>query len=189
MGTHPIFESDFDCLTDKAKMASKSKFWNSDSDSSSTESDSEPKVEVQKVKKKNVKQIFTDEESDEEKRVVKCTTDKRFDEMRDIIKKAKNARKNKDFNASLNLFQDLTRSFVKSAKVVEKVGIPVFYARELVELDDYVKTSWEDKEFKKKLSKDRSRGLTTIRQRLKKYFNDNENNAEIVKRVEEYRLN
>lgn len=86
------------------------------------------------------------------------------------------------------MFQELTRSFVKSAKVVEKEGIPSFYIKELAELDDYIKLVWEDKDFKKKLSRDRSKGLTTIRQRLKRYFNDVET-AHINKRVEDYRLN
>ena len=61
-------------------------------------------------------QIYTDESEDEEKRIVKSVTVKRFDELREIIKKAKNARKNKDFNASLNMFVELTRSFTKSTK-------------------------------------------------------------------------
>ena len=58
-----------------------------------------------------MKQIYTDDESDEEKRVVKSSTDKRFDELRDIIKKAKNARRAnvQDFNASLTMFQELTK--------------------------------------------------------------------------------
>ena len=60
--------------------------------------------------------------------MVKSAVDKRFDELRDVIKKAKNARKVKDFNISLNTFTDLTRVFEKSTKVVEKEGIPTFYA-------------------------------------------------------------
>ena len=48
--------------------------------------------------------------------------------------------------------------------------------------------TWEDKDYKKKLSKDRSKGLSTIRQRLKKYFNEDEN-SEIVKKMENCREN
>ena len=72
--------------------------------------------------------------------------------------------------------------------MVEKEGIPTFYIRELADIDDYIKNVWEDKAARKKLSKDRSRALTTLRQRLGKYFRDEEN-AVVVKRVEEYRLN
>ena len=39
----------------------------------------------------------------------KLIQDKRFDELRDIIKKARNTRKNNDLNASLNLFQDFSK--------------------------------------------------------------------------------
>jgi translation initiation factor 3 subunit C len=129
---------------------------------------------------------LTDEESEEETRVVKSSKDKRFDDMLDIIKKAKNARKNKDFNASLTIFQDLTKAYVKSAKVIEKEGVPSFYVKELVELEDYINLTWSDKELKKKLSKDRARGLTTLRQRLKKYFVDVQG---LTKKVEDFRLN
>merc|ERR1711937_587308 len=116
------------------------------------------------------KAIIEDSESEEENRVVKTLKDKRFDELRDIIKKARNTRKNNDLNASLNLFQDFSKAFVKSQKVIEKEGTPRFYVRELYEIEKYVAAKWEDKEFKKKLSKDKSRSLTTLRQKLKKYL-------------------
>ena len=61
-------------------------------------------------------------------------------------------------------------AFVKSQKVIEKEGTPRFYVRELYEIEKYVAAKWEDKEFKKKLSKDKSRSLTTLRQKLKKYL-------------------
>ena len=44
-------------------------------------------------------------------------------------------------------------AFVKSQKVIEKEGTPRFYVRELYEIEKYVAAKWEDKEFKKKLSK------------------------------------
>ena len=40
----------------------------------------------------------------------------------------------------------------------------------MYEIEKYVAAKWEDKEFKKKLSKDKSRSLTTLRQKLKKYL-------------------
>lgn len=149
-----------------------SRFWNnSDSDSSSEESsDSSVEEQVQKIAPKKKKAIIEDSESEEENRVVKTLKDKRFDELRDIIKKARNTRKNNDLNASLNLFQDFNKAFVKSQKVIEKEGTPRFYVRELYEIEKYVAAKWEDKEFKKKLSKDKSRSLTTLRQKLKKYL-------------------
>ena len=100
----------------------------------------------------------------------------------------------------MNHFEDLKKSFTKSQKVIEKEGTPRFYIRELFELEKYVSEKWEvslsqfsecvekflnickfikDKDFKKKLSKDKSKSLSTLRQRIKKYLQSEEKiNAE-----------
>merc|ERR1712141_326973 len=186
MGTHPIFESDFDCLTE---MASKSKFWNvtdSESDSDSESSSGSEEIVREVKQKKKVKVIVDDSESEEEKRPVKNLKDKRFDEIREICKKSRNTRKNNDLNAAMNLFEDLKKSLSKSIKVIEREGTPRFYIRELFEVEKYVAAKWEDKDFKKKLSKDKSKSLSTLRQRIKKYLQQEDKiNAEF----DEYKKN
>jgi len=155
----------------------------SDSDSSTSSSSSEQIVkQVKKVQRK----IVDDSESEDENRVVKSEKDKRFDEMRDIIKKSKNTRKNNDLNATMNHFLDLTKAFAKSEKVVKQTGIPCFIVRELVEVEAYTAEKWSDKEFRKKLSKDKSRSLTTLRQRIKKYFVEA---VKVATEVEDYKKN
>ena len=53
---------------------------------------------------------------------------------------------------------------------MKQTGIPCFIVKELVDVEAYTAEKWSDKEFRKKLSKDKSRSLTTLRQRIKKYF-------------------
>merc|ERR1712131_577364 len=155
----------------------------SDSDSSTSSSSSEQIVkQVKKVQRK----IVDDSESEDENRIVKSEKDKRFDEMRDIIKKSKNTRENNDLNATMNHFLDLTKAFAKSEKVVKQTGIPCFIVRERVEFEAYTTEKWGDKEFRKKLSKVKSRSLTTLRQRIKKYFVEA---VKVATEVEEYKKN
>jgi len=146
--------------------ASDSSGSDSDSSSSSASSTEQKEVRVKKVTRK----IVDDSESEDENRVVKSEKDKRFDEMRELIKKSKNTRKNNDLNAAMNHFIDLTKAIAKSDKVVKQTGIPCFIVKELVDVEAYTAEKWSDKEFRKKLSKDKSRSLTTLRQRIKKYF-------------------
>merc|ERR1712157_535631 len=115
--------------------------------------DSSVEEQVQKIVQKKKKAIIEDSESEEENRVVKTLKDKRFDELRDIIKKARNTRKNNDLNASLNLFQDFSKAFVKSQKVIEKEGTPRFYVRELYEIEKYVLPNGRIKNSKRNFQK------------------------------------
>lgn len=94
-------------------------------------------------------------------------------------------RKINDFSALLNTFKDYGTTLNKSAKVIEKEGLPRFYIKELVELDDYINAKWEDKDFKKKLSKQGSKGLTTLRQRLRKYFAEEPKTADELTKYRE----
>ena len=98
---------------------------------------------------------------------------------------ARNMRKINDFSALLNTFKDYHTTLSKTAKVIEKEGLPRFYIKELVELDDYINAKWDDKDFKKKLSKQGSKGLTTLRQRLRKYFAEEPKTAEELTKYRE----
>lgn len=167
-------------------MTSRAKYWESESSSSESDSESE-EVKIRTIKEKTKKrpnrpQIFTDDESENEGRIVKNLKDRRFDELSELIKKARNARKINDFSTLLNNFKDFLSTLNKTAKVIEKDGVPRFFIRELADLEDYIGAKWEDKDFKKKLSKQGSKSLTTLRQRLKKYFNEETKiAAELVK--------
>lgn len=117
---------------------------------------------------------FSDDEEDT-KRVVRSARDKRFDEMKDIIRLLKNHKKIKDMSNVLNDFEILIKAFEKAKKIVDAEGIPSFYIRCLMELEDFVTECWDDKEGRKQMSKNNARGLTTLRQRLRRHNRDYEN--------------
>ena len=117
---------------------------------------------------------FSDEE-EEAKRVVKTAKEKRYEELHKIIKQIKNYKKIKDISKLLTSFENLIRAFVKARPVIEREegGVtPRFYVRCLVELDDFVVDCWEDREGRKNMSKNNSKSLATLRQKLRKYTKD-----------------
>ncbi|KAL4224197.1 Eukaryotic translation initiation factor 3 subunit C [Mactra antiquata] len=155
-------------------------FKGSDSESDSSEDSIQEPVQRPAVAAK-VFQFSDDEE--ETRRVVRSEKDKRYDELRNIIKSLKNKKKIKDMSNVLSEFESLMKAFDKAKKVVEKEGIPRFYIRTLAELEDFVAECWEDREGRKKMNKINAKSLTTLRQKLKKYLRDYE------KEVEDYKQN
>uniref|UniRef100_A0A914RKR2 Eukaryotic translation initiation factor 3 subunit C N-terminal domain-containing protein n=1 Tax=Parascaris equorum TaxID=6256 RepID=A0A914RKR2_PAREQ len=73
-------------------------------------------------------------------------------------------------------FEELCRVFEKTKAVLARQGMstPRFYIRILVEIEDFVNEQWEDKESRKTMSKANSKGLTTLRQKIRKYNKDME---------------
>lgn len=146
-------------------------FQRSDSESDSESSDDNIQ-DVRPTPARAVMQFSDDEE--EVKRVVRSQKDKRFDELRSVIKLMKNHMKIKDMANVLTDFETLTKAFDKAKKVVDKEGIPRFYIRTIAELEDFVNELWEDREWRKNISKNNSKGLSTVRQKIKKYNRDYE---------------
>lgn len=145
------------------------------SDSESESSSSEDEINIPRAgttAARPVAYAFSDEE-DEPKRIVRSAKDKRFDELREIIKKMGNHKKIKDMASVLTDFEELGKAYEKAKKVIEKENqIPRFFLRCLVELEDFVAECWEDREGRKQMSKNNAKGLTTLRQKLKKYNRD-----------------
>ncbi|CAL1289334.1 unnamed protein product [Larinioides sclopetarius] len=147
------------------------------SDTESESSSSEEEQVPQKAQGITSAFTFSDEEEDV-KRVVRSAREKRYEELTEIIKLIKNHKKIKDMSKLLTSFENLTRAFVKARPVIEKEEkgvIPKFYIRCLVELEDFIAECWEDKEGRKNMSKNNSRSLATLRQKLRKYNKDFEN--------------
>jgi len=84
----------------------------------------------------------------------------------------RNHKKIKDMASTLTDFEGLCKSYDKAKKVVDREGIPRFYLRCLVELLDFVNECWEDREWRDSISKSNARGLTTLKQKLRKYCKD-----------------
>uniref|UniRef100_UPI00398EDF53 eukaryotic translation initiation factor 3 subunit C-like protein n=1 Tax=Pristiophorus japonicus TaxID=55135 RepID=UPI00398EDF53 len=115
--------------------------------------------------------LVSDDEEDT-KRVVRSAKDKRFDELMNIIKTIRNAMKIRDMAKCLEEFEVLGKAYFKSKSIVDKEGIPKFYIRILVDLEDMVNEVWEDRDGRKKMNKNNSKALATMRQKIRKYNRD-----------------
>lgn len=153
-----------------------SRFFATGSDSESESESSEEEQIPQKAAAITSAYAFSDDE-EEAKRVVRSTREKRFEELTDIIKQIKNHKKIKDMSKLLTGFENLTKAFQKAKPVIEKEeggNIPKFFIRSLVELEDFVTECWEDRDGRKNMSKNNSKSLATLRQKLRKYNKEHE---------------
>ena len=117
---------------------------------------------------------FSDDEEDT-KRVVRSAREKRYELLHNIIKSIRNSKKIKDFNKMETSFQELTKAFDKARPVIlkEEAGItPRFYVRILVEMEDLINETWEDREGRRNMSKNNSKSLGALRQKLRKYIRE-----------------
>ncbi|RZF36351.1 hypothetical protein LSTR_LSTR008832 [Laodelphax striatellus] len=117
---------------------------------------------------------FSDEEEDT-KRVVRSAKEKRYEDLMNTIKQIRNFKKIKDMSSMLSSFEDLMRAYTKAIPVINKEenGVtPRFYLRCLVELEDFISEVWEDREGRKNMSKNNSKSLSSLRQKLRKYNKD-----------------
>ena len=107
--------------------------------------------------------------------MVRSTKEKRYENLTSVIKSIRNHKKIKDMSSILTSFEDLTRAYQKALPVVtkEENGItPRFYLRCLMELEDFINEVWEDRDGRKNLSKNNSKSLGTLRQKVRKYIKD-----------------
>ena len=154
---------------------------NSDSDSSSSSSDSEDERGAQQ----QPSAFLMSDDEEETKRVVRSAREKRYEALNQIIKNIRNSKKIKDFTKMESGFIELTKAYEKAKPVVEKEenGVtPRFFIRILVELEDIINETWEDRDGRKKMSKNNSKSLGALRQKLRKYMKDFE---EDVKKFQE----
>ncbi|CDW60000.1 eukaryotic translation initiation factor 3 [Trichuris trichiura] len=153
-----------------------SKFFRALSESESeTESSDEEQIQPARTAYQRPMPAFVLSDSeDDQKRVVRPEKDRRFEELRDLIKQIRNLRKIKDMSKILTTFEDLCRVFQKAKAVIDREGgvTPRFFLRSLTELEDFVNENWDDRKDRKTLSKNNARGLATLRQKLRKYMRD-----------------
>lgn len=72
-------------------------------------------------------------------------------------------------------FEDLQKAYVKALPVIQKEEngqTPRFYTRCLVELEDFINEMWEDRDGRKNLSKNNGKSLASMRQKLRKYVKE-----------------
>lgn len=116
--------------------------------------------------------------------MVRSAKDKHYEELNNTIKLIRNHKKIKDVAKLLSGFEDLIKAYQKAkSSVIDKEEggkIPKFYIKCLVELDDFVNENWEDR---KNMNKNNSKSLTTLRQKLRKY------NKDFEQEINDYREN
>ncbi len=117
---------------------------------------------------------YSDEEEDR-KRVVRSAKEKRYEQLHAIIKTIRNSKKIKDFYKMESSFIELTKALEKARPVIVKEEngvVPKFYIRILVEMEDLINETWEDKEGRKNMNKNNSKSLGSLRQKLRKYIRE-----------------
>lgn len=161
-------------------------FARSDSESETSSSEDEVAKNQDKAAKdvKHFSRMFEDTDSEDEgPRVVKSHKDKRFDELNSVCKTMRNHRKIKDLSRTSSDFDDLLKSYSKTKNIIDKCGMPGFYIKAIADLEDFLNECWEDKEFRNTLNKISAKLLQTLRNKVRKYNRDFEDD------VQKYREN
>jgi len=152
-----------------------------DSDSDSQYSDNElgPVAEVSV----DAKFMYESSSEDEEKRVVRSQKDKRFDEMLNVVKSMKNHMKINDWVSISNDYDTLQKQLTKAKNVIKKEGIPRFYFKAMLNLQDVLKEAYAKlKTDKKKFNASNARALNGMRQKFRKTIKQYEREIEVYKK-------
>jgi len=140
-----------------------------------SDSDSDSSSEEEQIQRAPALTYTFSDDEEEVKRVVRSTKEKRYEELTNIIKQIRNYKKIKDMSSMLTSFEDLQKAYSKAAQVIAKEEngqTPRFYIRCLVEMEDFINDMWEDRDGRKNMSKNNSKSLSSMRQKLRKYLKD-----------------
>ncbi|XP_063219969.1 eukaryotic translation initiation factor 3 subunit C [Bacillus rossius redtenbacheri] len=140
-----------------------------------SDSETESSSEEETIQRQPVAAFTLSDEEEDVKRVVRSAKEKRYEELTNIIKNIRNYKKIKDMSSMLTSFEDLMRAYTKAMPVIMKEEhgqTPRFYVRCLVEMEDFITEVWDDREGRKNMSKSNSKSLASLRQKLRKYNKD-----------------
>lgn len=136
-----------------------------DSDESS-EDYSEENEERRNVEDR--RQWFGDSsEEEDETRVVRSQKDKKWEILTQHCAKIKNKLKIQDYTSIFAEFEELNKQIIKSDSVIQIEGVPVFYTRTLVRLEEAIANL--TKEAQKKLSSTNAKSFIKLKAKLKKH--------------------
>lgn len=90
-------------------------------------------------------------ESEDEVRVVKSQKDKAWESIRDCVTRMRSAMKINDWSSLHDEFELLGKQIEKSKMLIMKEGLPKFYIKMLVDLEEFVTATAKDKEAQKKM--------------------------------------
>lgn len=143
-------------------------------DSESESEESESSEEVTQTKARRAWMDESSDESEEEKRVVRSTKDRRWDAIKVHCKALKNHLRIADFVSVLNDFDEMNKQLLKARNIIESEGVPTFYVRSLVRLEDAVNNT--SKDAIKKMSTHNNKSFTKLKLQLKKHNREYEEN-------------
>lgn len=106
---------------------------------------------------------------------MKSQKDKAWDSMRDSIKRMRSAMKINDWSAILDEFKNTNKIIEKSKMLILKNGLPKFYVKMLMDLEDFLVETLKDKDAIKKMKKEISKAFNTMKLSLRKHNKDYEN--------------
>jgi translation initiation factor 3 subunit C len=165
-----------------AKEQLKGKLWGGDSsssDSSDSSSDDDTPAVTAMVKDTKPRKNWADEESsseDEERKPRKVVShaDKRYDEMKECIKKMKDHKKINDFAALVEDYELSIKKLEKLKNLVEQEGgPPSFFIRACTDLEIFCEETHElhkknKEEGGPRLNENKARAFNTLRAKVKK---------------------
>ncbi|KAE9331431.1 Eukaryotic translation initiation factor 3 subunit C [Phytophthora rubi] len=147
-----------------------SRFW-AGSSSSEEESDVSDVSDVETSQQQAARAasrwaVQSDSDSDEEVRVVKSAKDKALENMERNCVALKNHMKINDWTQIQTEFDELVKQLERAKKTLS--GLPTFYVRTMVALEDFLLEKVKNKAEQKKMSKENSKALIRMKGKIKK---------------------
>ncbi|KAI9260166.1 eukaryotic translation initiation factor 3 subunit 8 N-terminus-domain-containing protein [Sporodiniella umbellata] len=135
------------------------------------------------------------DDSDDEgnrKRQARSQKDKRLEEMESAAKSIENGQKNNDWNLIATEFDKLTVTISRATIGFNKIPMPKFFVKLMVELDDHLTEALQKDKAEKKKNTGKSKAMNNLKQKLKKLSKQyaefinayNENPEEFMKEEE-----
>ncbi|RLN48774.1 hypothetical protein BBJ29_008918 [Phytophthora kernoviae] len=152
------------------RVAMASRFWAGGS-SSEEESDVSDVSDVETSQQQQQRAasrwaVQSDSDSDEEVRVVKSAKDKALENMERNCANIKNHMKINDWTQIQTEFDELSKLMDRAKKSL--TGLPIFYVRTMVALEDFLLEKVKNKAEQKKMSKENSKALIRMKGKVKK---------------------